>query len=203
MLGVNMVAGQVVAKPLSAQAQRALDDFAYFRRRYFGRESTPWQVRAANEVVRAIQSPEREYICMNEPPGTGKSTLFTCDIPTWLIVRDRTIRIMIGSRNRAPGTHVREPHQACPRARGPDADAESLLAGVAFDAEATIIADFGVFKPEAAPRSGAPTGSSSSRPTGCRWTTRRTPSRRGARTPASSAAASTSSCGTTSSTART
>lgn len=149
MLGVNMVAGQVVAKPLSAQAQRALEDFAYFRRRYFGRESTPWQVRAANEVVRAIQSPEREYICMNEPPGTGKSTLFTCDIPTWLIVRDRTIRIMIGSRTeRQARMYVNRIKRALEREVPMQADAESLLAGVAFDAEATIIADFGVFKPE-------------------------------------------------------
>ena len=34
-LGVTMVAGNLVAPPLSAEAQRALDDFAYFRLRYF------------------------------------------------------------------------------------------------------------------------------------------------------------------------
>jgi len=43
VLGVSMVAGNLVAQPLSAEAQRALEDFAYFRFRYFGRKSTPWQ----------------------------------------------------------------------------------------------------------------------------------------------------------------
>lgn len=40
-LGVNTVAGNLVAQPLSEEAQRALEDFAYFRLRYFGRRSTP------------------------------------------------------------------------------------------------------------------------------------------------------------------
>ena len=94
-LGVSMVAGQVVAQPLSVDAQRALEDFAYFRFRYFGRRSTPWQERAAYELLRIFEdgTQDRKYVVMNEPPGSGKSTLFTHDIPAWLIVRDRTIRI--------------------------------------------------------------------------------------------------------------
>ena len=96
LLGINMVAGNLVAQPLCEEAQRALEDFAYFRLRYFGRKSTPWQERAAYEVMRSVQSNEREYIVMNEPPGSGKSTLFTNDIPCWIVARDRRIRIQIG-----------------------------------------------------------------------------------------------------------
>ena len=98
VLGVNMVAGNLVTQPLSPEAQRSLEDFAYFRRRYFGRNSTPWQERAAYEVMRSVESNDREYVVMNEPPGSGKSTLFTNDIPCWLIARNRRIRIQIGSR---------------------------------------------------------------------------------------------------------
>lgn len=98
ILGRSMVAGNLVAQPLSPDAKRALEDFAYFRLRYFGRKSTPWQERAAYEVLRAVESPDRDYIVMNEPPGSGKSTLFTNDIPCWLIAKNRSIRIMIGSR---------------------------------------------------------------------------------------------------------
>ena len=99
-LGVTMVGGNLVAPPLSDEARKALDDFAYFRFRYFGRKSTPWQERAAYELLRILEdgSQDRKFVVMNEPPGSGKSTLFTHDIPTWLIVRDRTIRIQIGSR---------------------------------------------------------------------------------------------------------
>ncbi len=98
VLGISVVGGNLVSQPLSPEAQQALEDFSYFRMRYFGRKSLPWQERAAYEVLRSIESRDREYVVMNEPPGSGKSTLFTHDIPCWLIARDRTIRIQIGSR---------------------------------------------------------------------------------------------------------
>lgn len=82
---------------LTAEAKRAWHDFAYFRLRYFGRTSTPWQVDAANQVLAFLENPEREFVVSNAPPGGGKSTLFTCDIPIWLIVRNRALRCMIGS----------------------------------------------------------------------------------------------------------
>lgn len=148
-LGINMVAGNLVAQPLSPEAQRALDDFAYFRLRYFGRKSTPWQERAAYELLRLMESQEREYVVMNEPPGSGKSTLFTHDIPCWLIARDRTIRIQIGSRTeRQARMYVGRIKKSLERDAPLRADADSLARGIAFDAAACLQDDFGAFKPE-------------------------------------------------------
>ena len=149
ILGVSMVAGNLVAQPLSAEATRALEDFAYFRRRYFGRVSTPWQERAAYEVLRLVETPDREYIVMNEPPGTGKSTLFTHDIPCWLIARNRQIRIMIGSRTeRQARMYVGRIRRSLERDAPLRADADLVLSGKAHDAEACMQDDFGAFRPE-------------------------------------------------------
>ena len=149
VLGVAMVAGQLVEQPLSEQAYKALEDFAFFRRRYFGRESTPWQVRAAYDCLRAVETDEREYVVINCPPGSGKSTLFTCDIVTWLIVRDRSIRIQIGSRTeRQARMYVNRVKRALEREAPLRADAESLAKGLAFDAEACLVDDYGAFKPD-------------------------------------------------------
>lgn len=149
ILGVTMVAGNLVDQPLSPEAKRALEDFAYFRLRYFGRKSTPWQVRAVKEVLRAVETEDREYIVMNEPPGTGKSTLFTSDMICWLIARNRQIRIMIGSRTeRQARMYVTRIKRALERDAPLRASAKALERGIAFDAEACLQDDFGSFKPE-------------------------------------------------------
>jgi hypothetical protein len=149
ILGISMVAGNLVAQPLEAAALRALDDFAFFRLRYFGRKSTPWQERAAYEVLRAVETGDKEYIVMNEPPGSGKSTLFTTDIPCWLIARNRRIRIMIGSRTeRQARMYVGRIKRALERDAPLRADADSIEQGIAFDADACLQDDFGAFKPE-------------------------------------------------------
>lgn len=149
LLGINMVAGNIVAQPLSPEAQQGLEDFAYFRLRYFGRKSMPWQERAAYEVLRLVESTERDYVVMNEPPGSGKSTLFTHDIPCWLIARDRTIRIQIGSRTeRQARMYVGRIKRSLERDAPLRADADSLARGIAFDAEACLQDDYGAFKPE-------------------------------------------------------
>lgn len=148
-LGVNTVAGQLVDAPLVEEARRALEDFAYFRLRYFGRKSTPWQERAAYEVLRRLETPDREFVVMNEPPGAGKSTLFTHDIPCWLIARDRTIRIQIGSRTeRQARMYVGRIKKSLEREAPLRANADDLSIGKAFDAEATLLDDFGAFRPE-------------------------------------------------------
>jgi len=149
VLGVSMVAGCVVDAPLSPDAVRALSDFAFFRRRYFGRESTPWQERAAYEILRRLESEDREYVVMNEPPGSGKSTLFSHDIPCWLIARDRSIRIQIGSRTeRQARMYVGRIKKSLERDAPLRANADDLVRGKAFDADATLQDDFGAFKPE-------------------------------------------------------
>jgi hypothetical protein len=149
ILGVTSVAGNLVDLPLSPEALRALEDFAYFRRRYFGRRSTPWQERAAYDVLRALETGDREYIVINCPPGSGKSTLFTCDIPCWLIARDRTIRIQIGSRTeRQARMYVGRIKRALERDAPVRTDADSLAAKIAFDADACLMDDYGSFRPE-------------------------------------------------------
>lgn len=148
-LGVNRVAGELVAQPLSEDARRALDDFAFFRLRYFGRKSTPWQERAAYEVLRRLETPDREYVVMNEPPGSGKSTLFTHDIPCWLITRDRSVRIQIGSRTeRQARMYVSRIKKSLERDAPLRANAEDIAEGRSFDAVATLQDDFEAFKPE-------------------------------------------------------
>jgi hypothetical protein len=149
MLGITEVAGNPVDSPLDPLAKAALEDFALFRLRYFGRKSMPWQERAAYEVVRRMESLDREFVVMNEPPGSGKSTLFTCDIPCWLIARDRTIRIQVGSRTERQarmysGRIKRNLEREVPMRT----DADSLARGISFDAIACLMDDYGPFQPD-------------------------------------------------------
>lgn len=147
-LGRNMVGEMAISKPLDPLAQTALADFAEFRMRYTGRKSLPWQVRAAYDCVVALESKEREFLVVNCPPGSGKSTLFTHDIPAWLIARDRTIRIMIGSRTeRQARMYVSRLKKTMERDVPMRTDADSLAQGISFDAVATMQGDFGGFKP--------------------------------------------------------
>ena len=149
ILNVTLVAGNYVNAPLPEEARRALEDFAYFRLRYFGRKSTAWQEEAAYRLLELLETPDREYVVMNEPPGSGKSTLFTHDIPCWLIARDRTIRIQIGSRTeRQARMYAGRIKKSLERDAPMRADADSLARGIAFDAEACMQDDFGAFKPE-------------------------------------------------------
>jgi hypothetical protein len=75
-----------------------LQDFGRFRARYFKRLATPWQEDAANKLLEYLEKPEKSYVVVNAPPGSGKSTLFTHDIPAWLAARNPHIRCLIGSR---------------------------------------------------------------------------------------------------------
>jgi hypothetical protein len=147
-LGVTRVGGLEVAPDPPLEAKAALEDFALFRRRYFGRVSTPWQEDAAYKVLAAIESLDREFVCINCPPGSGKSTLFTHDIPAWLIARDRSIRLQIGS---ATGTQARwyvgRLKKTLEREVPLQADAKDVELGAAYDAIACLATDFGSFKP--------------------------------------------------------
>ena len=151
ILGISIVAGNLVAQPLSPEAKRALEDFAYFRFRYFGRKSTPWQERAAYEVLRVLEARDndRHYMVMNMPPGSGKSTLFTHDIPCWLIARRRSIRIMLASRTeRQARAYLTRIKRTLEREIPLRASSDDLERGIAWDAEAVMQDDFGPFKPE-------------------------------------------------------
>ena len=122
---------------LIGEASYCYHDFQRWRERYLGRKSTPWQLEAANSVVEWLKSDESELAVINCPPGSGKSTLFTHDIPTWLICRDRSIRIMIGSANlRLAAKYSGRIRRTLERTRALP------------EAQACLAAEYGRFKPE-------------------------------------------------------
>ena len=148
LLGRHHVGGSEVVH-VEADATKALGDFSYFRLRYFGRRSTPWQERAAYEVLRHLESDRKEFAVINMPPGSGKSTLFTHDIPAWLIARRRSIRILLGSRTGRQATMYAERLRGTlGRTQPLTADSEAVRTGMAQDAVATLHHDFGAFRPE-------------------------------------------------------
>jgi len=132
---------------LCPEAKAALDDFGLFQRRYFGRIATPWQVEAAGIVRERLESPEKEYGVINAPPGVGKSTTFTLDIPAWLTCRNRSIRGQIGSKTMAQATrYVQRLRRALERSIPLSAEPEEIAKGLAADAEGTLAGDFGLFR---------------------------------------------------------
>ncbi len=123
------------------EARRALEDFGYWRMRYLGRRSTPWQEEAANITVELLHSPETEMAVINEPPGSGKTTLFTHDLVAWMICRDRTIRILLGHRvQRIAMTYSERLRRTLARTRGLPQRGDR-------PATACLAQDYGRFKP--------------------------------------------------------
>lgn len=148
-MGITSLAGKAIAKPISPLASKALEDFEFFRRRFMGRNSTPWQIDAAYEVLRSVENKEdREYIVMNEPPGSGKSSLFSHDLLIWLICRNRRIRIQIGSAGeRVAQGYIGRIKRTLERTVPQRASGEEIERGIAFDADACLVDDYGPFKP--------------------------------------------------------
>ncbi len=139
--------GPVPLDRLNPEAKRALEDFDYFRRRYFGRISMPWQILAANDLVQLLHTDEREFVDLNEPPGSGKSTLLT-DFKAWLICRDRTVRVLTGSATQSLARRqLMRLRRSLERMVPLTADPKDIARGVAIDAESTLPKDFGRFKP--------------------------------------------------------
>jgi len=95
--GTGVAEGPVPPDDLKPVARDCLEDFGRFRARYFGRVSTPWQVEAGHRVKELLATDAEEYLVVNCPPGSGKTALFTHDIPAWLTCRDRTIRGLLGA----------------------------------------------------------------------------------------------------------
>ena len=140
--------GPIAFADLSPIAAACLDDFELFRARYFGRLSTPWQIDAANRVVELLATDEPEYLVVNCPPGSGKSTLFTYDIPAWLTVRDRSMRGLMGSYGeRVASAYTSRLRTALIRETPMKARLIEARLGLAHDAEATLKNDYGAFKP--------------------------------------------------------
>ena len=132
---------------LSPRAQRGLEDFDYFRRVYLGRIPSPWQVDAAYKIVEMLEHPEKQFMVLNCPPGVGKSTLFH-DVAVWCIVRNRAIRVMIGSISQTLAKmYSRRIRETLERAAPIQPDPEMVARGLAVNAEGCLSLDYGRFKP--------------------------------------------------------
>lgn len=141
------IPGPTPTSQLTRDAKRALRDFAFFRRRYFGRATVPWQLQAVDVIATALVSPEETYIDLNVFPGAGKTTLLH-DAICWLIVRDRTIRIMVFSASLPLATQMTDRvRMSLMRPEILHAKPAEVDSGLAFDADANLIADFGRFQP--------------------------------------------------------
>lgn len=132
---------------LSPEALKGLDDFGYFRRRYLGRGPSEWQVEAAHQMLELLSTPDREYAVVNVAPGVGKSTLFTHDLPVWLICRDRRIRIMIGSKTETQAQkYVDRIRLTLQRSYIQHPRASQLRQGLAVEPEGVLSQDYGRFR---------------------------------------------------------
>lgn len=135
---------------LKPEALRALEDFEFFRLRYTGRASLPWHVEAAEQIRRLYESPDREYVVINAPPSGGKTTLFTHDIPLWLICRDRSIKILIGAAIQRNATKHSSRLRRSLSISKPSVATDDERARGMVDAVATVAGDFGRFQPDTA-----------------------------------------------------
>lgn len=135
----------ILPENLCPEAKEALRDFGRFRSRYLGRRSTPWQEEAAHKILELSVADTTEFAVINVPPGSGKSTTFVHDIPLWLVARDRTIRILLGSSTqRLATTYSKRLRNTLSRSRPLPANPTQ---GREWAAEAALAQDFGRFKP--------------------------------------------------------
>lgn len=144
--------GPIPADDLVEAAAASLEDFALFRRRYLGRGPSPWQEdagqRLAELLIAAQDNHTREYVVVNAPPGSGKSSLFTHDLVCWLICRDRRIRVLVGSRTSGQAMKYTQRVRATLQQRVLITPRErDLRLGLATEPEAVLVEDFGRFKP--------------------------------------------------------
>lgn len=71
---------------LSADAKRALEDFRYFREKYFQRATPNFQLEVADTITGLDAE---ESLLAFWPPGHGKTTEVTHDYPIWRMLRAR------------------------------------------------------------------------------------------------------------------
>lgn len=136
---------------LSTVALDCLEDFGRFRARFFGRLSTPWQEDAAVRAAELLATPHKEFLIVNCPPGSGKTTLFTHDIPAWLTCRSRSIRGIVGAATQnIADRYNRRLRNTFGRVVPMQAQSEELARGLARDADSTLPHDYGPFRPDRA-----------------------------------------------------
>jgi hypothetical protein len=142
--------GPIPFDDLCLEAQRAFDDIEYFALRYFGAILMPWQLEAAAYIIAAMATDDKEYSVMNMPPGSGKSTFFTLIVPAWLTVRNRAIRgLIVSNTQRNAENYLVNLRRVLDQPLPLKASDNDIRLGIAVDAEASLVMDFGLFKPYA------------------------------------------------------
>lgn len=125
----------------------ALEDITLFARLYFGAVVMPWQVEATGLVSDLLDTPDEEYLVINCPPGSGKSTFFTKILPAWLTCKRRHIRGLIGSASMSMAKqYVGELRDILASPVPLSQPAEAIKRGYAVSPERCLVSDFGVFK---------------------------------------------------------
>jgi hypothetical protein len=133
----------------SREARLALHDIGYFALRYFGLILQPFQKYATDIVMELAASPREEYLCINQCPGSGKSTFYTLVLPAWLTARDRRIRGLICSAtDKQAKWYVANLREALSTPHPISASPQDIKAGIALDAIASLSEEYGRFRPE-------------------------------------------------------
>lgn len=133
---------------LGENAQRGLEDFSFFSKHYLGRMPMPWRQETADRILELYATEEREYVVMNAPPGSGKTVLFTHDIPLWLTVRDRAIRGILGSwGEKSAKNFTTALRRTLGRTSAPPVPQKFIDRGHAYQPQGVIARDYGRFKP--------------------------------------------------------
>jgi hypothetical protein len=137
---------------LEGGVKDTLHDFLLFREVFLARRPVAWAHDAAMRTVEWLTDYDEEtYAVMNMPPGAGKTTLFTLDIPLWLICGGgqgdpavgRAIRIMLGSETKHVSKHYVTALRNMLERQRPFWDKRQKRS-----AELTLIHAFGRFKPK-------------------------------------------------------
>jgi len=132
---------------LTSEATRGLEDFHFFAERHFGIVTTPWRRTAFRELWRLWDSPEREYLVMNAPPGSGKSQFIMHDFAAWLTVRDRKLRGLQGSAtHRLASRYTKRLRNTFSRRRPLVPSDSDLALDLAQPAMSTLVYDYGRFR---------------------------------------------------------
>lgn len=132
---------------LSPTARKGLRDFDFFCRHFMGHLSSPWRVEAANVLLAAYRSPEREFVVFNCPSGVGKSTL-KHDLAAWITCHDRAVRGLFGGDIQTNADRdLRRLRRTFERTSPARANPKDLSAGLAVDSTSALPLEYGRFKP--------------------------------------------------------
>lgn len=133
---------------LSPIALDCLTDFGRFRARYLGSMSVPWQEEQAQQIRSLYFSDDDEYGLVNCPQGVGKTRFYAHDVPAWLTTIDRTLRGIQGSGGKKVSGALTGNLRDTFARTGPMRASDLLKRrGLAIDAEATLVSDYGTYRP--------------------------------------------------------